>query len=193
MASILSLPQCVNWVCLGLEVCWKTSAWKTKVHFIMCANSIGWDTAPLCQNGYGWLTYRWVNKLRLRQNGRYFADDTFKGIFLNEKVRILIKISLKFVPKGPIINIPALVQIMAWHRPSNFKVRGEKKLLILTRVECFWTVTPVWIHWWILNDAQSLVYYRKGALLFSKVIHQISRGEGTKNLQFWPELSVSRL
>ena len=29
---------------------------------------------------------------------------------------ILIKISLKFVPKGPINNIPALVQIMSWHR-----------------------------------------------------------------------------
>ena len=27
-----------------------------------------------------------------------------------------IKISLKFVPKGPINNIPALVQITAWHR-----------------------------------------------------------------------------
>ena len=28
-----------------------------------------------------------------------FADDIFKYIFLNEKVGILIKISLKFVPK----------------------------------------------------------------------------------------------
>ena len=55
----------------------------------------------------------WVNTLRPRQNGRRFADDTFKHIFLNENVRISIKIWLKFVPKGPINNIPALVQIMA--------------------------------------------------------------------------------
>ena len=34
-------------------------------------------------------------------------------------VRISIKLSLKFVPKGPINNIPALVQIMALHRPGN--------------------------------------------------------------------------
>ena len=27
--------------------------------------------------------------------------------------------SLKFVPRGPINNIPALVQIMAWHRPAT--------------------------------------------------------------------------
>ena len=35
------------------------------------------------------------------------------AFFLNENVRISIKISLKFVPKGPINNNPALVQIMA--------------------------------------------------------------------------------
>ena len=41
-----------------------------------------------------------INTLRPRQNGRLFADDTFKRIFLNENIRISIKISLKFVPKG---------------------------------------------------------------------------------------------
>ena len=30
-----------------------------------------------------------------------------------------VDISLKFVPKGPINNIPALVQIMAWRRPGE--------------------------------------------------------------------------
>ena len=37
-----------------------------------------------------------------------------KCIFLNDNVWITIKISLKFVPKDPINNIPALVQIMDW-------------------------------------------------------------------------------
>ena len=37
------------------------------------------------------------------------ADDIFKCIFLNEKVKILIEISLKFVPKGLIDNNQALV------------------------------------------------------------------------------------
>ena len=44
-----------------------------------------------------------------RQNGRLFADDTFERIFLNENIRSLTKNSLKFVPKGLINNIPALV------------------------------------------------------------------------------------
>ena len=59
------------------------------------------------------------NTLRPRQNGSLFTDDTFKRIFFNENVGISIKISLKFVHDGPINNIPALVQIMAWHRPGD--------------------------------------------------------------------------
>ena len=50
-------------------------------------------------------TYRFgidLNTLKPRQNGRHFADDIFKGIFLNENVLIPIKVSLTFVPKGPI-------------------------------------------------------------------------------------------
>ena len=43
------------------------------------------------------------------QNWHHFADDIFRCIFVNEKFDILIKISLKFVPKGPIGNKPALV------------------------------------------------------------------------------------
>ena len=50
-----------------------------------------------------------LNSLMPRENGRHFADDIFKWIFLNENVWIPIKISLKFVPKGPINIIPALV------------------------------------------------------------------------------------
>ena len=55
-----------------------------------------------------------INTLRPRQNGRHFPDNIFKCIFLNENVWILIKISLKIVPNGPVNNISALVQKMAW-------------------------------------------------------------------------------
>ena len=61
----------------------------------------------------------YINTLRPRQNGRHFADDVFKCIFLNGNLWISIKISLKFVPKGPINNIPALVQIMVWRRTGD--------------------------------------------------------------------------
>ena len=60
-----------------------------------------------------------LNTLQPRQNGRHFADAIFKRIFVSDNVWIPIKISLKFVPKGPINNIPALVQIMTWRRPGD--------------------------------------------------------------------------
>ena len=79
---------------------------------------------------------RWfglINTLRPRQNGRHFADGTFKCIFFNENVLISLKIPLKFVPRGPINNIPALVQIMAWRRPGD-KPLSEPMLVFAWRI-----------------------------------------------------------
>ena len=42
------------------------------------------------------------------------ADDNFKCILLNENFKISVRISLKFVPRSPINNEPALFQVMAW-------------------------------------------------------------------------------
>ena len=42
------------------------------------------------------------------------ADNNLECIFLNENDRIPIRISLKFVPRRPIDNNPALVQVMTW-------------------------------------------------------------------------------
>ena len=56
------------------------------------------------------------NTLRPTQYGQRFPDDIFKCVFFNETVWIAIKISLKFVPKVRINNIPELVQVMAWHQ-----------------------------------------------------------------------------
>ena len=47
------------------------------------------------------------------------ADNILKCIFLNENVSILIQISVKFVPKGPIDNKSALVQVMACRRTGD--------------------------------------------------------------------------
>ena len=81
------------------------------------------------------------NTLRLRQKGRHFADDTFKRIFVNENVRIPIEISLKFVPKGPIDNIPALVWIMAWRRPGDKSLSEPMMVKLQTHI---WVTRPQW-------------------------------------------------
>ena len=50
-----------------------------------------------------------INTTPPGQNGHHFTDDIFRYIFVNENFCILMKISLKFVPKGSIYNNPALV------------------------------------------------------------------------------------
>ena len=84
----------------------------------------------------------WINTLGPRQNGRHFANDIFKCIFLNENVWISIKISLKFVPKGPINNIPSLFQIMAWRRPGD-KPLSEAMMVNLPTHIC--VTRPQWV------------------------------------------------
>ena len=64
---------------------------------------------------------------------------------------------------------------------------------VTTQLSHFWTVTPVRIHIWWWNDAHSLMLLRRGALLFFKVIRQISRSHGSKNRRIWPRLGVSGL
>ena len=83
-----------------------------------------------------------INTVRPRQNGRHFADDIFKGIILNEHVWIPIKISPKFVLKGPINNTPALVQIMAWRRPGD-KSLSEPMMVRLPTHIC--VTRPQWV------------------------------------------------
>ena len=73
-----------------------------------------------------------INSLRPRQDGRHFPDDIFKSISLNGNVLISIKISLKFVPKGLINNIPALVQVMAWRRPGDKPLSEPMMVSLLT-------------------------------------------------------------
>ena len=89
----------------------------------MCPCTIHWGQGPL------------LLTLRPRQNGPHFADDIFKCIFLNENVWISIIISLRFVPTGPINNIPALVQMMAWCRPGD-KPLSESMMVSLPTHIC---------------------------------------------------------
>ena len=87
-------------------------------------------------------THSLVNTLRPRQNDRYFPDDIFECILLKENVWIPIKVSLKFVPKGSINNIAALVQIMVWC------LSGDKPLSepIMARLLTHICVTrPQWV------------------------------------------------
>ena len=84
-----------------------------------------------------------LNPLRPSPNRRLLTDDIFKCIFLNGNVWISIKKkSTEVFPKGPINNIPGLVQIMAWRQPGD-KTFSEPMLVILLTHRC--ATRPQWV------------------------------------------------
>ena len=96
------------------------------------------------------------------------------------------RIIMKFA--GVITNDRSDVHAKGQGQRSKVKVTE-----VMTPFSRFWTVTPVWIHIWRWNDAQSLMLLKRGALLFWKVICQISRSHGSKKLRIRPRLGVSGL
>ena len=88
-------------------------------------------------------TRYFANTLRPRQNGRHFADDLFKCIFLNENAWISLAFSLKFVPKVQINNNPSFVQIMAWRRSGDRPLSEPMMISLLTHI-C--VTRPQWVN-----------------------------------------------
>ena len=83
---------------------------------------------------------------RLTHWGRDKMADIFQTTFSHafswmKNVWIFIKISMKFVPKGPIDKIPSLVQIMAWRRP------GDKPLSETMMVSLLMHICGTRPHW----------------------------------------------
>ena len=118
-------PYDENARCLNTYVLWHT------LHTSLTHPMWHMDTDFIC------LTYWGRDKMAAN-----FLDDTFNRIFVNENVTILIKFSLKFVSNGPINNIPALVQIMAWRRPGD-KPLSERVMVSLLPHIC--VTRPQWV------------------------------------------------
>ena len=96
--------------------------------------------------------------------------------------RIITKFS------GVITNDKSDVHAKGQGQRSKVKVTE-----VTTQLNRFRTVSPVWIHIWWWNHAYGLMILRRGALLFFKVICQISRSHGSKKRRIWPRLGISRL
>ena len=105
-------------------------------------HSSGWQVNDDSEINYNLKGTQWINTLRPRQNGRHFPDHIFQ-----------CKISLKFVPKGPINNIPTLVQIMAWHRPGNKPLSEPMMVILLTHI-C--ATLPQWVKQF--SETQTILY-----------------------------------
>ena len=95
--------------------------------------------------------------LTLDRMAPFLADGILKCIFLNEKDKIAIQISLKFVPRSPVDNNPALVRVMAWRRIgdkplpewmmvqfTDAYVRGFGEMSFKSFLTRKWDMSPWW-------------------------------------------------
>ena len=141
------LGSCLKWDTVHHNIC------PGKVHMLQ------WMGSALCDVSEIWIKLQQllVNTLRPRRNGQHFANDIFKHIFFHENVWISITISLEFVPKGPINNILALVQIMAWRRPGDKPLSEPLLVSLLTHI-C--VTRPQWV-----KEMHSVIDYVMSLLL----------------------------
>ena len=100
-----------------------------------------WRFGPTGRSGR---RYHILNTPRPRKNGHLFPDDIFKWIFLMKIYELRLKISLKFVRRGLINNLPALVQIMAWRWPSAKPLHIFHAIMLVT--PCLLTRIREFIH-----------------------------------------------
>ena len=91
-------------------------------------------------------------------------SDIFKCIFFNENVWIANKISLIFLPKYPIDNIPALVQIMAWCQPDTKSL--SEPTMVGWHQAIIWT-NDGWLAWY-----QAIIWTNDGWLAPSHYLNQ---------------------
>ena len=119
---------------------------------------------------------------RLRQNGCNLPDGSFKCILLNENVWISIKISLKFVPRSPIDDKPALVQIMAWRRPDLTRLRWHDEVIKWKHFPRYWPFVRG-IHRSPVNSPHKGQW--RGALMFSLICTWISGWANNREAGDW--------
>ena len=136
-----------------------------------------------------WTTYL-LNTLRC-----HFLDNIFKCIFVNENIWIPIKISLKFVPKGPIHNFPALGQMMAWRRTGDKPYHLNQWWLVHWRIYIY----IIYIYESLgLNELKSvhledgwsikITYWDPSCLLFT---HLYEKQTEKPNILHWCQYTLS--
>ena len=123
--------------------------------------------------------------MTLKQEEERRSQDCVAASFRN-RIKLCIYVRLSATPlslcsrhciimnfSGVITNDQHEVHTKGQGQRSKVKVTEIKTQLNRCR-----TITPVGIHIWWWNDAQSLMLLRRGALLFFKVIWHISRSHG---------------
>ena len=103
-------------------------------------------------------------------------DAILKCIFLNKNTRISLEISLKFVPKVRINNIPALVQIMAWRLQDHKPLFEPNMVSLLTHISIN---QPQWVKSNTRADSRFAPSQWETSLQSNAVSHWLGADQGS--------------
>ena len=130
----LSYNELNDWYILDIYQIYMGPATWRPLPLLPCYNDIIYNVQKLPlsiesnpQSQTLWI-YSYITEVQWK-----YVSSWLKCIFLNENVRISIKILLKFVTKIWINYFPPLVQIMAW-RQTGDKPLSEPKMVNLRRI-----------------------------------------------------------
>ena len=132
---------------------------------------------------------KWCTKLEVALKRCPIVFSCDQALWMVFSVRPSVRLSHLFDYVPIIVSSWNFQELSHWTRVRSMqkvKVRGQGHRGHDPNFR-FRTVTPVWIHIWWWNDTYSLMLLRRGALLFFKVIHQISRSHGAKIAEFDPD------
>ena len=104
ISNILDAISMQIWATVGLPY---LPYFTSQVVFHFCRESVYFLLPSVCVDAFYFHIYVFFTHLLLDKMAAVLADDIFKCILENEKLCILIKISLKFVPKDSFDNNPA--------------------------------------------------------------------------------------
>ena len=134
MFSVISLPLGQLYVC--------PSACKITPKAM---GKISWYKTEHAPNAYSIgcsVTVLLISVIEAETKWPPFSRWHYQMDFFNENVRILIKISIKFLPNVPIKYIPSLVQIIAWRHPGDKPLSEPMMVNLLTHI-C--VTRPQWV------------------------------------------------
>ena len=147
-----------------------------------------------------------AKSLKYNRRGALFFSCDQAALWMVQSVRLSVRLSVCLSVRLSVCHTFLTMFPSSYHheifrsyyqwqkwRPCKRSRSKVKVTEVTTQLNRFRTVTPVWIHIWWWDDAYSLIMLRRGALLFFKVIRQISRSHGSKNRRIWPRLGVSGL
>ena len=131
----------------------------------------------------------------------FSCDQAALQMVFSVRLSVCLSVCLSVTPFSPCSHHRIIMKfsgvITMVKSDVHAKGQGQRSKVKVTEVNTqlsrFRTLTPVWIHIWQWYDAYSFMMLRRGALLFLKVIRQISRSHGSKKRRIWPRLGVSGL